>query len=53
MFFDEYLEKYDKYLKPDDGDNKYWKLYRAKLKEYDKIETAITSNRYFRGKYST
>ena len=53
MFFDEYLEKYDRFMKPDDGNNKYWKLYRAKLKEYDKIETAITSNRYFRRKFNT
>jgi hypothetical protein len=53
MFFDVYLEKYDRFMRADDTENKYWKLYRSKLKEYEKVETEITSNRYFRRKFST
>lgn len=40
-FFSMYLDKFGSKMDPDKTDTKVWALYKAKLKDYDKLSTEI------------
>jgi hypothetical protein len=46
-FFSMYLEKFEKKMDPDNTNTSIWKLYKEKLKEYDKIDYEIKSTNYW------
>lgn len=46
-FFSMFLEKFERQMDSDKTDTPIWKLYKSKLKEYDKISHEIKSNEYW------
>lgn len=50
-FFSMFLEKFERKMDPDKTDTPVWKLYKQKLKEYDKITHGITTANYWISKH--
>ena len=46
-FFSLFLEKYERKMDPDKTDTPIWKLYKTKLKEYDKLNHGIRTAEYW------
>ena len=46
-FFSMFLEKFERQMDPDRTDTPVWKLYKNKLKEYEKVDHEIKSTRYW------
>lgn len=46
-FFSMFLEKFERKMDPDKTDTPVWKLYKQKLKEYDKINQEIRHTDYW------
>jgi hypothetical protein len=46
-FFSMFLEKYERKMDPDKTDTPIWKLYKTKLKEYDKLNHGIRTAEYW------
>jgi hypothetical protein len=46
-FFSMFLEKFERKMDPDKTDTSIWKLYKTKLKEYDKINHGIRTAEYW------
>jgi hypothetical protein len=46
-FFSMFLEKFERQMDPDRTDTPVWKLYKTKLKEYDKVDHEIKATRYW------
>jgi len=46
-FFSMFLEKFEKKMDPDNTNTPIWKLYKDKLKEYDKVDQEIKSLGYW------
>lgn len=46
-FFSMYLEKFERQMDSDKTDTPIWKLYKNKLKEYDKVNSEIRANEYW------
>jgi hypothetical protein len=42
-----FLEKFERKMDPDNTDTPVWKLYKEKLKEYDKVQHDIKSAEYW------
>ena len=51
-FFSMFLEKFERKMDPDKTDTPIWKLYKTKLKEYDKVQHDIRSAEYWINKRS-
>ena len=51
-FFSMYLEQYGDEMNPDNTDTPIWKLYKAKLKEYDLVTKEIKAIEYWMKKKS-
>lgn len=49
-FFSLFLDKFERKMDPDKTDTPIWKLYRTKLKEYDKISQELKHTNYWIGK---
>jgi hypothetical protein len=46
-FFSMFLEKFERKMDADKTDTPVWKLYKTKLKEYDKISQEIKNTQYW------
>jgi hypothetical protein len=46
-FFSMFLEKFERKMDPDNINTPIWKLYKSKLKEYEKITHEIKSTNYW------
>jgi hypothetical protein len=46
-FFSMFLEKFERKMDADKTDTPVWKLYKAKLKEYDKVSQEIKNTKYW------
>lgn len=46
-FFSLFLEKYERQMDPDKTDTPIWKLYKSKMKEYEKLQYEIKSTQYW------
>jgi len=46
-FFSMFLEKFERQMDPDRTDTPVWKLYKNKLKEYEKVYHEIKATRYW------
>jgi len=46
-FFSIFLEKFERKMDPDNTETDIWKLYKSKLKEYDKISYGIRTADYW------
>ena len=46
-FFSMFLEKFERQMDPDRTDTPVWKLYKNKLKEYEKVDHEIKTTRYW------
>ena len=46
-FFSLFLEKFERKMDSDKTDTPVWKLYKAKLKEYDKISQELKNTKYW------
>lgn len=46
-FFSMFLEKFERKMDPDNTNTPVWKLYKDKLKEYDKIDHEIKATKYW------
>jgi hypothetical protein len=46
-FFSMFLEKFERQMDPDRTDTPVWKLYKTKLKEYDKIDHELKATQYW------
>jgi hypothetical protein len=46
-FFSMFLEKFERKMDADKTDTPIWKLYKTKLKEYDKISQEIKNTKYW------
>lgn len=46
-FFSMFLEKFERKMDSDNTDTPVWKLYKTKLKEYDKISQEIKNTHYW------
>jgi len=46
-FFSMYLEKFERKMDPDNTNTPVWKLYRDKLKEYEKVDYEIKATKYW------
>ena len=46
-FFSMFLEKFERQMDSDKTDTPVWKLYKTKLKEYEKIDYEIKANQYW------
>lgn len=46
-FFSMYLEKFERQMDSDKTDTPIWKLYKTKLKEYEKVSYEIKANEYW------
>lgn len=51
-FFSMFLEKFERKMDADETDTAIWKLYNAKLKEYDAIQRGIRTSTYYANKRS-
>lgn len=50
-FFSMFLEKFERKMDPDNTNTPVWKLYKQKLKEYDKINHGIKTADYWISKH--
>ena len=46
-FFSMFLEKFERKMDPDNTDTPVWKLYKTKLKEYDKVSQELKHTEYW------
>lgn len=46
-FFSMFLEKFDRKMDPDNTNTPIWKLYKSKLKEYEKLDREIKATKYW------
>jgi hypothetical protein len=46
-FFSMFLEKFERKMDPDKTDTPVWKLYKTKLKEYDKVSQELKNTEYW------
>ena len=46
-FFSMFLEKFERQMDPEKIDTPVWKLYKSKLKEYEKIQHEIKATQYW------
>jgi hypothetical protein len=46
-FFSMFLEKFERQMDPDRLDTPVWKLYKNKLKEYEKVQHEIKATQYW------
>jgi len=46
-FFSMFLEKFERQMDPDKTDTPVWKLYKNKLKEYEKVDHELKATRYW------
>jgi len=46
-FFSMFLEKFERQMDPDRTDTPVWKLYKTKLKEYEKIDHELKTTQYW------
>jgi hypothetical protein len=46
-FFSMFLEKFERKMDADKTDTPVWKLYKVKLKEYDKVNQELKSTQYW------
>lgn len=46
-FFSMFLEKFERKMDPDKTDTPIWKLYKQKVKEYDKLNHGIKTAEYW------
>jgi hypothetical protein len=46
-FFSMFLEKFERKMDADKTDTPVWKLYKSKLKEYDKISQELKATQYW------
>jgi hypothetical protein len=46
-FFSMFLEKFERQMDPDRTDTPVWKLYRNKLKEYEKVSHELRTTQYW------
>jgi len=46
-FFSMFLEKFERKMDADKTDTPVWKLYKTKLKEYDKVSQEIKNTKYW------
>jgi hypothetical protein len=46
-FFSLFLDKFERKMDSDKTDTPIWKLYRAKLKEYEELQRSIKSSTYY------
>ena len=46
-FFSMFLEKFERQMDPDKTDTPVWKLYKSKLKEYEKVQHEIKATQYW------
>ena len=46
-FFSMFLEKFERQMDPDRTDTPVWKLYKNKLKEYEKVDHELKATRYW------
>jgi hypothetical protein len=49
-FFTMFLDKFEKQMDPDNTNTPIWKLYKTKLKEYDKVSYDIKATDYWLSK---
>lgn len=46
-FFSMFLEKFERKMDADKTDTPVWKLYKSKLKEYDKVNQELKATEYW------
>ena len=46
-FFSMFLEKFERKMDTDNTDTPIWKLYKTKLKEYDKVSQELKNTQYW------
>jgi hypothetical protein len=46
-FFSMFLEKFERQMDPDRTDTPVWKLYKTKLKEYEKVDHELKATQYW------
>ena len=46
-FFSMFLEKFERQMDPDRTDTPVWKLYKNKLKEYEKVDHELKATQYW------
>lgn len=46
VWFDRYLDMFDKDMNPEEGDTAVWQLYRKKYREYGEVADTLTSVDY-------
>ena len=46
-FFSMFLEKFERQMDPDRTDTSVWKLYKNKLKEYEKVDHELKATQYW------
>lgn len=46
-FFSMFLEKFERKMDADKTDTPVWKLYKSKLKEYDKVSQELKNTQYW------
>ena len=46
-FFSMFLEKFERQMDPDRTDTPVWKLYKNKLKEYEKVDNELRTTQYW------
>ena len=46
-FFSMFLEKFERQMDPDRTDTPVWKLYKNKLKEYEKVDNELRTPQYW------
>jgi len=46
-FFSMFLEKFERQMDPDRTDTPVWKLYKNKLKEYEKVNHELRTTQYW------
>ena len=46
-FFSMFLEKFEREMDADKTDTPVWKLYKSKLKEYDKVNQELKATEYW------
>jgi hypothetical protein len=46
-FFSMFLEKFERQMDPDRTDTPVWKLYKNKLKEYEKVDHELRATQYW------
>ncbi|CAB4170637.1 hypothetical protein UFOVP909_103 [uncultured Caudovirales phage] len=46
-FFSMFLEKFERKMDPDSTDTPVWKLYKNKLKEYEKVSHELRTTQYW------